>query len=113
MTNLKASVGGLTLHRTKEQPNMHTEYTSGLWRNIEVNFFEADLNKGENRDENGVIESPFFNVAFTIDGEAVMNASIRINELEGFAYSITKMIEMVRRDYGDVIKEQLLKGADI
>ena len=39
--------------------------------------------------------------------------TIRINELECFAYSITKMIEMIRRDYGDVIKEQLLRGANI
>ena len=110
MRKLKASVRGITLHSTTQHPYLKI-YKSNRGSNIEVVFFEDDLSDRENGDD--LLEHHLFNIGLRCDGELIVNASIRISELEGFAYSIIKMVEIIKRDYGDIIKEQLLKGADI
>ena len=36
-----------------------------------------------------------------------------LNDLEMFAYSLMKRIEMVRRDYSDAIKDKIKKGSTL
>lgn len=52
-------------------------------------------------------------IEYGCDKDKTIMLETKLDDLEMFANALTKSIEMFRRDYADVIKERIKRGANI